>query len=330
VRRDGDDPYLVVAADKGTATFSDIANSVSAEYGFWLGDAFASGGSAGYDHKKMAITARGAWESVKRHFRELGLDTQAQPFTAVGVGDMSGDVFGNGMLLSPQIRLLGAFNHLHILIDPDPDAAASFAERRRLFDLPRSAWSDYDPKLISPGGGVFERKAKSIALSPEARRRFGIDRESLTPNELIRVLLKSEVDLLFLGGIGTYVKAHDESNAEVGDRANDALRIDGRDLRCKVVGEGANLGFTQRGRVEAAMSGRRLNTDAIDNSAGVDCSDHEVNIKILLNDLVAAGDMTVKQRDKLLVQMTEEVAQLVLRDNYLQTQALSVAEQLGW
>jgi glutamate dehydrogenase len=330
VRRDEDDPYLVVAADKGTATFSDIANSVSAEYGFWLGDAFASGGSAGYDHKKMAITARGAWESVKRHFRELGLDTQAQPFTAVGVGDMSGDVFGNGMLLSPRIHLLGAFNHQHIFIDPDPDPAASLAERRRLFDLPRSAWSDYDPKLISPGGGVFERKAKSIALSPEARRRFGIERESLAPNELIRVLLKSEVDLLFLGGIGTYVKAHDESNAEVGDRANDALRIDGRDLRCKVVGEGANLGFTQRGRVEAAMAGRRLNTDAIDNSAGVDCSDHEVNIKILLNELVAAGDMTVKQRDKLLVQMTEEVAQLVLRDNYLQTQALSVVEQLGW
>ncbi len=330
VRHDDDDPYLVVAADKGTATFSDIANSVAAEYGFWLGDAFASGGSAGYDHKKMAITARGAWESVKRHFRELGADIQRQPFTVVGVGDMSGDVFGNAMLLSPQIRLLGAFNHLHIFIDPDPDPAISFAERRRLFELPRSAWTDYDPKLISPGGAVFERKAKSIRLSPEARRRFAIDKENVTPNELIQAILRAEVDLLWLGGIGTYVKAQDESHAEVGDRANDGLRINGRELRCKVVGEGANLGLTQRGRIEAAVAGRRLNTDAIDNSAGVDCSDHEVNIKILLNELVAAGDLTVKQRDKLLVQMTEEVAELVLRDNYLQTQAISVAEQQGW
>ncbi len=330
VRRDEDDPYLVVAADKGTATFSDIANAIAAEYGFWLGDAFASGGSAGYDHKKMGITARGGWESVKRHFRELGADIQRQPFTVVGVGDMSGDVFGNGMLQSPEIRLLGAFNHLHIFVDPDPDPAASFAERRRLFDLPRSAWTDYDPKVLSPGGGVYDRKAKTIRLSAEARRRFGVERESVTPNELIRIILRAEVDLLWLGGIGTYVKAHDESHAEVGDRANDALRIDVRDLRCKVVGEGANLGLTQRGRIEAALAGRRLNTDAIDNSAGVDCSDHEVNIKILLNDLVAAGDMTLKQRNRLLTQMAEEVAQLVLRDNYLQTQAISLAERQGW
>jgi len=330
VRRDDDDPYLVVAADKGTATFSDIANSVSAEYSFWLADAFASGGSAGYDHKKMAITARGAWESVKRHFRELGTDIQTEPFTVVGIGDMSGDVFGNGMLLSPQIRLVAAFNHLHIFIDPDPDPAAALAERKRLFDLPRSAWSDYDPKAISAGGAVYDRKAKSIKLLPEARGRFGIESESLTPNELVRTLLKAEVDLLWLGGIGTYVKAHDESQAEAGDRANDGLRVDARDLRCRVVGEGANLGFTQRGRIEAALAGRRLNTDAIDNSAGVDCSDHEVNIKILLNDLVFAGDMTMKQRDRLLVEMTDEVASLVLRDNYLQTQAVSVAEQQGW
>jgi glutamate dehydrogenase len=330
VRRDEDDPYLVVAADKGTATFSDIANSVSAEYGFWLGDAFASGGSAGYDHKKMAITAKGAWESVKRHFRELGADIQKEPFTVLGVGDMSGDVFGNGMLLSPQIRLLVAFNHMHIFIDPDPDPAVSFAERKRLFDLPRSGWSDYDAKLLSAGGGIYERRAKSIRLSAEARRRFAIEKESIAPNELIRILLKTEVDLLWLGGIGTYVKAHDESQLEVGDRTNDALRVDGRDLRCRVVGEGANLGFTQRGRVEAAIAGRRINTDAMDNSAGVDCSDHEVNIKIPLNELVSAGEMTVKQRDRLLTQMTDEVAALVLRDNYLQTQAISVAEQQGW
>ncbi len=330
VRRDEDDPYLVVAADKGTATFSDIANSVSGEYGFWLGDAFASGGSAGYDHKKMAITARGAWESVKRHFRELGSDIQKEPFTVMGVGDMSGDVFGNGMLLSPQIRLLAAFNHMHIFIDPNPDPAISLAERKRLFDLPRSAWSDYDAKLLSPGGGIYERRAKSIRLSPEARQLFGVEKESLAPNDLLKMLLKAEVDLLWLGGIGTYVKAFDESHVEVGDRTNDALRVDGRDLRCKVVGEGANLGFTQRGRVEAAMAGRRMNTDAVDNSAGVDCSDHEVNIKIPLNELVGAGDMTLKQRDKLLVAMTDEVAALVLRDNYLQTQAISVAEQQGW
>ena len=330
VRRDEDDPYLVVAADKGTATFSDIANGISAEYGFWLGDAFASGGTAGYDHKKMGITARGAWESVKRHFREIGADIQKEPFSVVGVGDMSGDVFGNAMLLSPQIRLVAAFNHQHIFIDPEPEPATSLAERRRLFDLPRSGWSDYDSRLLSPGGAVYERRAKTIRLSPEARRRFVIDRETLAPSDLIRILLAAEVDLLWLGGIGTYVKAHDESQAEAGDRANDALRVDGRDLRCKVVGEGANLGFTQRGRIEAAMAGRRINTDAIDNSAGVDTSDHEVNIKIALNDMVAAGDMTTKQRDRLLQEMTEEVARLVLRDNYLQTQALSAQVQRGW
>src|SRR5688572_9000388 len=326
VRRDQDDPYLVVAADKGTATFSDIANGVSRDYGFWLDDAFASGGSAGYDHKKMGITARGAWECVKRHFRELGTDIQVQDFTCVGVGDMSGDVFGNGLLLSKHTRLLAAFNHMHVFIDPDPDPATSHAERQRLFDLPRSAWSDYNPALISKGGGIYERKAKSIALSPEVRARFGIAKEQVTPAELIKTLLKAEIDLLFFGGIGTYVRAKDETNAEVGDRANDALRVTGEELRAKVVGEGANLGVTQRGRVEAAMRGVRINTDALDNSAGVDTSDHEVNIKILLNEAVQAGDLTMKQRDKLLAQMTDDVAQLVLRDNYLQSQALSTAE----
>jgi glutamate dehydrogenase len=326
VRHDEDDPYLVVAADKGTATFSDIANSVSREYGFWLDDAFASGGSAGYDHKKMGITARGAWECVKRHFRELDHDIQNVDFTCVGVGDMSGDVFGNGMLLSEHTRLVAAFNHMHIFLDPNPDPATSFAERRRLFDLPRSAWSDYDPKLISAGGGVFERKAKSIRLSAEAKQRFGITKDQVTPNELIQILLKAEVDLLWFGGIGTYVKSSDETHADVGDRANDAIRVDGEMLRCRVIGEGANLGCTQRGRIEAALSGKRINTDAVDNSAGVDTSDHEVNIKILLNEAVANGDLTVKQRDQLLAEMTDEVGQLVLRDNYLQSQALSVAE----
>jgi glutamate dehydrogenase len=326
VRRDEDDPYLVVAADKGTATFSDIANGVSRDYGFWLDDAFASGGSAGYDHKKMGITARGAWECVKRHFREFGTDIQTQDFTCVGIGDMSGDVFGNGLLLSKHTRLLAAFNHMHIFIDPDPDPAGSHAERERLFNLPRSAWSDYNASLISKGGGIYERKAKSIALSPEARARFGIDKEQVTPAELMKTLLKADVDLLFFGGIGTYVRASSETNAEVGDRANDALRITGEELRAKVVGEGANLGVTQRGRIEAAMKGVRINTDALDNSAGVDTSDHEVNIKILLNEAVQAGDLTMKQRDKLLVEMTDEVGQLVLRDNYLQSQALSIAE----
>ena len=324
VRHDADDPYLVVAADKGTATFSDIANAISAEYGFWLGDAFASGGSTGYDHKKMAITARGAWESVKRHFREIGLDTQATDFTVVGIGDMSGDVFGNGMLMSPHIRLIGAFNHLHVFFDPDPDAARSFRERQRLFALPRSSWSDYDAKLIAKGGGVFDRKAKAIAVTPQMKKTLGLRADRVTPNELIRALLKAPVDLLWNGGIGTYVKAHDESNAEVGDRANDGVRIDATALRCKVVGEGGNLGFTQRGRVACALAGIRLNTDAIDNSAGVDCSDHEVNIKILLDSVVGAGDMTIKQRNALLAEMTDEVARLVLLDNYRQTQAISV------
>ncbi|MBL8839209.1 MAG: NAD-glutamate dehydrogenase, partial [Alphaproteobacteria bacterium] len=333
VRRDGDDPYLVVAADKGTATFSDIANGISRDYGFWLDDAFASGGSAGYDHKGMAITARGAWEAVKRHFRELGLDTQTQDFTAVGVGDMSGDVFGNGLLRTRHIRLLAAFDHRHIFFDPAPDAAASFAERERLFKLPRSSWADYDAKLISAGGGVFDRKVKSIRATPEMRSLLGVG-ESVTPSDLIKAILKAPVDLLFFGGIGTYVKASGESHADAGDRANDAQRIDARDIRARVVGEGANLGVTQRARIEYAQvgaggGGGKINTDAIDNSAGVDTSDHEVNIKILLGDVVARGDMTLKQRDALLAAMTDEVAALVLADNYLQTQALSVAEADG-
>ncbi|MFQ5959149.1 MAG: NAD-glutamate dehydrogenase, partial [Alphaproteobacteria bacterium] len=280
VRYDDDDPYLVVAADKGTATFSDIANGVAIDYGFWLGDAFASGGSSGYDHKKMGITARGAWESVKRHFRELGLDTQATDFTCVGIGDMAGDVFGNGMLLSKHIRLVGAFNHMHIFVDPGADAAVGYKERRRLFETPGSTWLDYNLKLISKGGGVFERKAKSVPITREMKKALGIHRDKLTPSELIRALLLAPVDLLWNGGIGTYVKASGESHAEVGDRANDAVRIDGKQLRCRVVGEGGNLGLTQRGRIEAALAGVRVNTDAIDNSAGVDCSDHEVNIKI--------------------------------------------------
>jgi glutamate dehydrogenase len=325
VRYDEDDPYLVVAADKGTATFSDIANSVSAEYGFWLGDGFASGGSQGYDHKEMAITARGAWESVKRHFRDLGTDIQTTPFTVVGVGDMAGDVFGNGMLLSPQIRLLAAFNHMHVFIDPDPDPAVSLAERQRLFVLPRSAWSDYDHSLISAGGGVFERSAKSIPISPQARAALGIEELELPPDQLISQILKAPVDLLWNGGIGTYVKSWYETQLEVGDRANDGLRIDGRDLRCKVVGEGGNLGFTQLGRIEYALAGGHINTDAIDNVGGVNCSDHEVNIKILLDALVADGDMTVDARNELLVEMTDAVAAQVLRGSYVQTQALSLA-----
>ncbi|MGE4241582.1 NAD-glutamate dehydrogenase [Ramlibacter sp.] len=329
VRKDGDDPYLVVAADKGTASFSDFANAVSAEYGHWLGDAFASGGSVGYDHKAMGITARGAWESVKRHFRELGIDTQSTDFTVVGIGDMSGDVFGNGMLLSPHIRLVAAFDHRHVFIDPEPDAASSFEERKRLFALPRSSWADYDMQRVSAGGGVWARSEKSVPLSPQARTALGIAAESLTPAELVTAILKAPVDLLYNGGIGTYVKASDESHADVGDRANDAVRIDGRDLRVKVVGEGGNLGFTQLGRVEAALAGVRLNTDAIDNSAGVDTSDHEVNIKILLGIAIADGEMTEKQRLALLPQMTDDVAALVLRDNYFQTQALSVGKRLA-
>ncbi|MEV7902547.1 NAD-glutamate dehydrogenase [Streptomyces anulatus] len=327
VRHDEDDTYLVVAADKGTASFSDIANEVAVAYGFWLGDAFASGGSAGYDHKGMGITARGAWESVKRHFRELGHDTQTEDFTVVGVGDMSGDVFGNGMLLSEHIRLVAAFDHRHIFIDPNPDAATSYAERRRLFDLPRSSWADYETGLLSAGGGIHPRSAKSIPLNSHVREALGIDPSvsKMTPADLMQTILKSPVDLVWNGGIGTYIKAVSESNADVGDKANDAIRVNGEDLRAKVVGEGGNLGATQLGRIEFARSGGRINTDAIDNSAGVDTSDHEVNIKILLNGLVRDGDMTVKQRNKLLADMTDEVGALVLRNNYAQNVALSNA-----
>ena len=326
---DGDDPYLVVAADKGTATFSDIANEISVSRGFWLGDAFASGGSAGYDHKAMGITARGAWESVKRHFRELGKDIQSTPFTCVGVGDMSGDVFGNGMLQSKQIRLLAAFNHQHIFLDPNPDPASSWTERERLFRLPRSTWADYDPARISHGGGIFERKAKRIPLSPEVRAMLGLDVETAQPGEVITAILRTRVELLFFGGIGTYVKARTESHAEVGDRANDAVRVNASELGAQVIGEGANLAMTQEARVEFALGGGRCNTDFIDNSAGVDCSDHEVNIKILLSEVEGSGELTRKQRDVLLVDMTEDVAKLVLRDNYLQTQAISVSQGVG-
>ncbi|MEE1928071.1 NAD-glutamate dehydrogenase [Streptomyces sp. TRM 70351] len=327
VRHDGDDTYLVVAADKGTATFSDIANEVAASYGFWLGDAFASGGSAGYDHKGMGITARGAWESVKRHFRELGHDTQTQDFTVVGIGDMSGDVFGNGMLLSEHIRLVAAFDHRHIFLDPDPDAAASYAERRRLFELPRSSWADYDTDRISAGGGVFPRTAKSVPVSPQVRAALGLDGAAtkLTPSELMQAILRAPVDLLWNGGIGTYVKATSESDQDVGDKANDAIRVNGEELRAQVVGEGGNLGLTQLGRIEYAKSGGRVNNDAIDNSAGVDTSDHEVNIKILLNAVVGNGDMTVKQRNALLAEMTDEVGEIVLRTNYAQNVALANA-----
>ena len=325
VRHDPDDPYLVVAADKGTATFSDIANGISAEYGFWLGDAFASGGSAGYDHKRMGITAKGAWESVKRHFREMGVDTQGQDFTVVGVGDMSGDVFGNGMLLSRHIKLVAAFDHRHVFFDPSPDVEASFKERERLFALPRSSWDDYDKKLISKGGGVYPRSAKVIPVSPEVAAVLGIEAGELAPPDLLKAILKAPVDLFYNGGIGTYVKASHQSNPEVGDRANDAIRISGRDLRCKVVAEGGNLGFTQLGRVEYAMQGGRICTDAIDNSAGVDCSDHEVNIKIMLGVIMEDGEMTLKQRNQVLAEMTDDVGRLVLADNYYQTQSLAVA-----
>ncbi len=325
VRHDPDDPYLVVAADKGTASFSDIANGVSADYGFWLGDAFASGGSVGYDHKKMGITARGAWEATKRHFRTLGVDTQTTPFTVVGIGDMSGDVFGNGMLLSEHIRLLAAFDHRHIFIDPTPDEAASFAERQRLFALPRSSWDDYDKALISDGGGVYARSAKSIKLSSAARQVLGVAASELTPVEVLNAILKAPVDLIYNGGIGTYVKAGFETHAQVGDKAGDAFRVNGSELRCRVLVEGGNLGCTQNGRIEYAQHGGLIYTDAIDNSAGVDCSDHEVNIKILLDRVVESADMTLKQRNDLLASMTDEVAQLVLTDNYYQTQALDIA-----
>lgn len=327
VRHDEDDPYLVVAADKGTATFSDIANGIAAEYDFWLGDAFASGGSAGYDHKKMGITARGAWVSVQRHFRELGLNVQTEPVTVLGIGDMAGDVFGNGMLLSRSLKLVAAFNHQHIFIDPDPDPETSFEERQRLFNLPRSSWADYDQKLISAGGGLFERSLKQITLTPQMQQVFDIEADKLTPAELIHRLLKAPVDLLWNGGIGTYVKGSTESHADVGDKANDSLRVNGRDLRCRVIGEGGNLGMTQLGRVEFCLKGGALNTDFIDNAGGVDCSDHEVNIKILLNEVVTAQDMTGKQRNKLLASMTDAVADLVLANNYKQTQAISLAQR---
>ena len=326
VRRDGDDPYLVVAADKGTATFSDIANGLSADYGFWLDDAFASGGSVGYDHKKMGITARGAWEAVKRHFRELGLNTQKETFSVAGIGDMSGDVFGNGMLLSRKIKLVAAFNHRHIFLDPTPNIAASFRERQRLFKTPRTGWDDYKDALISKGGGVYSRQAKTIRLSNAARKLLGIDTASLKPNELISAILKMPVDLLWNGGIGTYVKASSENHADVGDRSNDAVRINANELRCRVVGEGGNLGFTQLARVEYSFAGGRINTDFIDNSAGVDCSDREVNIKILLGEACKQKRLTRAKRNVLLKSMTDDVAKLVLRNNYLQTQSISMSE----
>jgi len=324
--RDGEDPYLVVAADKGTATFSDIANRVAESYGFWLGDAFASGGSAGYDHKAMGITARGAWEGVKRHFRELGKDIQSEAFSCVGVGDMSGDVFGNGMLLSRPTRLVAAFDHRHVFLDPNPDTETSWAERKRLFELPASSWDSYDRTLISPGGGVFPRSLKSIQLSPEVKALLDLKVDALTPAELISAILKARVELLYLGGIGTYVKAAGESHLDVGDKANDLVRVNGRDLRCKVVGEGANLGFTQAGRIEYALDGGRIDTDAIDNSAGVDTSDHEVNIKILTGMAERSGDLKHADRDVLLASMTDEIAVHVISHNYDQTLALSMMQ----
>jgi len=327
VRHDADDPYLVVAADKGTATFSDYANEIAQSRGFWLGDAFASGGSHGYDHKKMGITAKGAWEAVKRHFREMGRDIQIEPFTCIGVGDMSGDVFGNGMLLSRVTKLLAAFDHRHIFVDPDPNPETSWRERRRLFEMPRaSTWADYDTALISKGGGVFSRSLKEIDLSPEMKALTGLERATVAPGELIKALLKSDIDLLWFGGIGTFVKSASQTNLEAGDRANDAVRINGNELRAKVVGEGANLGMTQLGRVEFALNGGRLNTDAIDNSAGVDTSDHEVNIKILFSGPLRRNELSERDRDELLNQMTDDVAAHVLRDNYDQTLAISVAE----
>jgi glutamate dehydrogenase len=326
IAHDGDDPYLVVAADKGTATFSDIANGVAADYGFWLGDAFASGGSAGYDHKAMGITARGAWESVKRHFREMGKDIQTEPFTCAGVGDMSGDVFGNGLLLSKATKLVAAFDHRHVFLDPDPDPETSWAERKRLFDLPRSSWDDYDKALISKGGGVFPRAAKEVTISAEAQALLGLETDRLSTADLVKAVLKAEVELLYLGGIGTYVKAAAQAHADAGDKANDAVRIDADELRCKVVGEGANLGFTQAGRIAFAMRGGRINTDAIDNSAGVDTSDHEVNIKILLRIAEKGGALKGEDRDALLAEMTDEIAAHVLAHNYAQTLALTLQQ----
>ncbi len=329
VRYDEDDPYLVVAADKGTATFSDIANGIAQKYGFWLDDAFASGGSAGYDHKKMGITSRGVWVSVQRHFRELGIDPEKDDFTVAGIGDMAGDVFGNGMLMSKHIKLIGAFNHLHIFLDPNPDPAISYEERKRLFNLPRSAWVDYNPELISAGGGVFNRSAKSIKLTPEIKQMLNTKKDSMVPNELIRTLLKAPVDLIWNGGIGTFVKSTQETHADAGDRTNDGIRLDATELSARVIAEGGNLGMTQLARIEYSLQGGIVNTDFIDNSAGVDCSDHEVNIKILLNRLVAEGEMTRDQRNKLLEKMTDEVGELVLFDNYEQTQMLSLESSVS-
>lgn len=326
VRYDDDDPYLVVAADKGTASFSDIANAISAEYGFWLGDAFASGGSVGYDHKAMGITARGTWESVRHHFQRLSLDDRSQPFTVIGIGDMSGDVFGNGMLLSPHIRLLGAFDHRHIFIDPNPDQATSFAERKRLFELTGSSWDDYDRDCLSEGGGIYPRTLKSVALSSQAREALAIKAEHMTPDQLIQALLRAPVDLLWNGGIGTYVKANFESHADVGDKTNDNVRIDSRDLRCKLFGEGGNLGITQCARIQFAADGGLINADWIDNAGGVHCSDLEVNIKILLNNLIAQRKLSKPARDRLLRQMTDDVAARVLASNYRQTRAMTLAE----
>src|SRR5262249_32034418 len=329
VRQDDDDPYLVVAADKGTATFSDIANAISREHRFWLDDAFASGGSAGYDHKRMGITARGAWESVKRHFREMDLDIGNTPFSAGGIGDMSGDVFGNAMLQERTMKLVAAFDHRDIFIDPAPDPEKSFLERRRLFDLPRSSWQDYDRNLMSKGGGVFSRAMKEVTLSPEASSVLGFTGAKATPDDVIRAILRAPVDLLFFGGIGTYVRASSEGDDAVGDRANDPVRVTGAELRAKVIGEGANLGMTQRGRVEAALRGIRLNTDAIDNSAGVNTSDVEVNLKIALAIPMRDGRLTRDARNALLTEMTEDVAALVLRNNYLQPLAISLAQRRG-
>ncbi len=329
VRHDDDDPYLVVAADKGTATFSDLANSVAQQYNFWLGDAFASGGSYGYDHKAMGITAKGAWESVKRHFREIGIDCQSTDFSVVGIGDMAGDVFGNGMLLSKHIRLHAAFNHLHIFIDPNPDAQLTWPERKRLFELSGSSWKDYNQELISQGGGIFSRKAKSIPLSPEIQQMLGINKSSLAPNDLIRMILTMEVDLLWNGGIGTYIKSAKETSTDVGDRANDSLRINGCDLNAKIVGEGGNLGVTQLGRIEYALKGGRINTDFVDNVGGVDCSDNEVNIKILLNSLVSNGGLSFDQRNALLKKMESQVSENVLDNAYCQSESISVTEQQG-
>ena len=336
VRHDGDDPYLVVAADKGTASFSDVANELADEYGYWLGDAFASGGSRGYDHKEMGITARGAWLSVRAHFRSRDIDADTAELTTVGIGDMSGDVFGNGMLRSRHLKLVAAFDHRHVFLDPDPDPEAGYRERARLFALPASSWADYDATLLSTGGGVFPRTAKSVTLSAEARRVLAIDDgaggpsghgagEEITPDEVVSAILRAPVDLLWNGGIGTFVKASTESHADVGDRANDSVRIDADQLRCTVVAEGGNLGLTQAARVEFALAGGHVFTDAIDNSAGVDCSDHEVNIKILLRQAIEAGRLADAARDTLLGEMTDEVAALVLADNEAQANALEIA-----